>query len=614
MALQSLLFLQANSQNRNFCQFLSMPSIRCCSCRVPFSSWSAKSVTNKSPQACLSTKSQQEFRPLANFPPTVWGSHFASPTFSESEFGTYDRQANVLQKKIRELLTSSRSDSVEKIAFIDLLCRLGVSYHFENDIEEQLSQIFSCQPGLLDEKQYDLYTVALVFRVFRQHGFKMSSNVFHKFTDSHGKFKASLLSDAKGMLSLFEASHLSMHGEDILDEAFAFTKDYLESSAVDQYLCPNLQKHITNALEQPFHKGIPRLEARKYIDLYEGDECRNETVLEFAKLDYNRVQLLHQQELSQFSTWWKDLNLASEIPYARDRMAEIFFWAVAMYFEPKYAQARMIIAKVVLLISLVDDTFDAYATIEETHLLAEAFERWDKSCLDQLPDYMKVIYKLLLNTFSEFENDLAKEGKSYSVRYGREAFQELVRGYYLEAMWRDEGKIPSFDEYIRNGSLSSGLPLVVTASFMGVKEITGIREFQWLRTKPKLNHFSGAVGRIMNDIMSHVSEQNRGHVASCIDCYMKQYEVSKEEAIKEMQKMASDAWKDINEGYMRPAQVSVSELMRVVNLARLTDVSYKYGDGYTDPQHLKQFVKGLFIDPVPLPNQIRKGETKTKHV
>ena len=80
------------------------------------------------------------------------------------------------------------------------------------------------------------------------------SDVFNKFKESDGKFKASLQSDAKGMLSLFEATHLSMHGEDILDEAYTFTKEYLESSAVE--LFPTLIKYISSALEQPLWYAI----------------------------------------------------------------------------------------------------------------------------------------------------------------------------------------------------------------------------------------------------------------------------------------------------------------------------------------------------------------------
>ncbi|KDP25763.1 hypothetical protein JCGZ_23933 [Jatropha curcas] len=391
------------------------------------------------------------------------------------------------------------SDPVEKIVSIDSLCRLGISYHFEDEIEENLNKIFNNQPNFLNENDYDLYTVAVIFRVFRQHGFKISSDVFNKFKDSDGKFKESLLSDVKGILSLFEATHLSMPNESILDEALAFTKAFLEFSAVESF--PDFAKHITIALEQPVHKGIPRLEARKYIDLYEVDENQNEALLELAKLD--------------LTEWWKNLNITKHVPYARNRMAEIFFWTVSMYFEPQYAKARMIVSKVVLFISLIDDTIDAYATIEEIDRLLYAIERWDMTLIDHLPGYMK--------------------------------FQELVRAYYQEALWKADGKVPTFDDYIFNGGVTSGLPLVATVSFMGVKEIKGIKEFEWLKTYPKLNQAGGEFGRMVNDVMSHETEQNRGHVASCIDCYMNQYGVSKEKAMEEIQKIATNEWKKVNE-------------------------------------------------------------------
>lgn len=72
---------------------------------------------------------------------------------------------------------ASRANPIEKIKFIDALCRLGVSYHFERDIVKQLEKSFEC----LDFNQRirqdgcDLYTVGLVFQVFRQFGFKLST-------------------------------------------------------------------------------------------------------------------------------------------------------------------------------------------------------------------------------------------------------------------------------------------------------------------------------------------------------------------------------------------------------------------------------------------------------
>ena len=68
---------------------------------------------------------------------------------------------------------ASKKDPVEHIEFINLLCRLGVSYHFDDEIENSLKQIFDDLPNLLEKHDFDLYTLSLLFRVLRQHGFKM---------------------------------------------------------------------------------------------------------------------------------------------------------------------------------------------------------------------------------------------------------------------------------------------------------------------------------------------------------------------------------------------------------------------------------------------------------
>ncbi|KAJ6854512.1 hypothetical protein NC651_039437 [Populus alba x Populus x berolinensis] len=112
---------------------------------------------------------------------------------------------------------ASKKDPVEHIEFINLLCRLAVSYHFDDEIENSL-------PDLLEKHDLDLYTGSLLFRVLRQHGFKMPCVVFDKFKDTNGEFKKTIINDVKGILGLYEASFLSVHGEQVLDEALVFTK------------------------------------------------------------------------------------------------------------------------------------------------------------------------------------------------------------------------------------------------------------------------------------------------------------------------------------------------------------------------------------------------------
>lgn len=94
--------------------------------------------------------------------------------FCLKELESCEKQIKELKEKVKEMLSASASDAVKKIRLIDSICRLGLSYHFESEIEQQLSHTFEVQPNLVDEKDCDLHTVALLFRVFRQHGYKMS--------------------------------------------------------------------------------------------------------------------------------------------------------------------------------------------------------------------------------------------------------------------------------------------------------------------------------------------------------------------------------------------------------------------------------------------------------
>ncbi|PKI66064.1 hypothetical protein CRG98_013559 [Punica granatum] len=97
-------------------------------------------------------------------------------------------------------------------------------------------------------------------------------------------------------------------------------------------------------------------------------------------------------------------------------------------------------------------------------------------------------------------------------------------------------------------------------------------------------------------------EQERGHVASAVECFMKQQCVTEKLAKEEPWKEVDDAWKDINEGCLHPHPVPEPFLTRVLNLSRVIDVVYKDNkDRYTHPNlELKQFVASLRVDPVPL--------------
>ena len=94
-------------------------------------------------------------------------------------------------------------------------------------------------------------------------------------------------------------------------------------------------------------------------------------------------------------------------------------------------------------------------------------------------------------------------------------------------------------------------------------------------------------------------EQKRGHAASAVECYMKQYGVSVEQVYSEFYKQVENAWLDINQECQKPTAVPMPILIRMVNLSRSLGVIYNEGDGYTHVgKFMKDNIRSLFIDPI----------------
>ncbi|KAL6195758.1 hypothetical protein ACLB2K_031376 [Fragaria x ananassa] len=139
------------------------------------------------------------------------------------------------------------------------------------------------------------------------------------------------------------------------------------------------------------------------------------------------------------------------------------------------------------------------------------------------------------------------------------------------------------EEYMALPILSSGYPLLTTTSCIGMQDTVTQESFDWLATIPRALKGSAIVARLMNDIVSHKFDQKRGHVSSAVECYMKEFGVTEEEATIGLCRQASDAWKDINESLLLPNAVSRPVLTRIHCFTCAIDVVYKYGDGYTAP-------------------------------
>ncbi|XP_048320648.2 (-)-germacrene D synthase-like [Ziziphus jujuba] len=560
------------------------------------------SVVDATSQSTNSTP--QVIRRCANFHPSIWGNHFlayaSTPLKVDSDT---EQQVQKLKDEVEKMLTGVSYNPSEKLQLVDDIQRLGLSYHFHGQIYEILRDIhkISIHSSIHNS---DLYTVSLWFRLLRQAGFNMSSDVFEKFTNKEGKFNKALASDAKGMLSLYEAAHLRVHGEQILEEALTFTATHLSSSSLTlttTKLSPSLAAQIKHALSQPIWKTIPRAEARHFISLYQQDPSHGEALLTLAKMDFNILQRMHQKELAHITKWWKDLDFVTKLPFARDRVVEGYFWSLGVYYEPQYSLARKLFTKVIVMSSIIDDIYDVHGTHDELLLFTDAIERWDLSSMDQLPNYMRYCYEELLNVYKEIEEVMTKEGREYRVDYAIEEMKKLVRVYLVESKWFSNNYTPTLEEYLAIGLRSCGYSMLTITSFLGMGDVVTKEGFDWISEWPRILQASCIICRFTDDVVGHKFEQERGHVASSVECYVKQHGVSENEAYVELRKRIVEAWKDINEEWVEPRDMPMTLLERVINLARMMDLLYKDSDGYTHSGGTtKKIITSLLVDPIPI--------------
>ncbi|PIA25896.1 hypothetical protein AQUCO_10400006v1 [Aquilegia coerulea] len=542
---------------------------------------------------------------IRHFHPSVWTGH---DFISTSKTHPIDEERlETLKKKVKSMLSLASVDSFQELDLIDKIQRLGVAYHFEDEIEDVLQRTYNddytnffAQNVIGKDEHADLCYVSLRFRLLRQAGYYVSTDVFKKFKNEEGEFHANLASDVQGMLSLYEASYLGFRGEDIMDEAMNYSTKHLNSMLAS--ISSLKASQIQHALTMPLQRSVQRLYARYYIPIYQQDISRNETLLDFAKLDYNFVQLLHQKEMNEIQTWWECLNIRSNVQFdVRDRVVEAYAITNNVNFEPNFSQGRIHLAKLWTMLTVIDDAYDVYGNVNDFEPLCDAIQSWDANSASKLSETMKVVFLEELKFFNEVEADMMKQGNLVGVPYLKEEMQVHTKRLFKEAKIIFSGDMPTFEEW-----LSLSAPIVVCSLFliiatMNLGELATKEVFDWIASMPKIIKYCNLIIRLMGDIVSLKVEQARGTNVSCVPCYMMNYGVSESEAIESFQKVITSLWKVMNEEGLRVHPVPMKVINCLLNFNRTIALYYNGVDGHSvSDGRTKQFITSLFIDPIPI--------------
>ncbi|KAG8064271.1 hypothetical protein GUJ93_ZPchr0004g38674 [Zizania palustris] len=541
----------------------------------------------------------------SSFEPSMWRDFFINyelKPLQRSEEWMMER-ADQLKEEVHTLFDqtcNNDDDLVAKMQLLDAVQRLGISHLFREEMSSTLSEI-----NASEFSSSSLHEVALRFRLLREHGFWVSSDVFNRFKGDNGRFMDSIAADEpRGLLSLYNAAHLLVHDEPELEEAISFARRHL-TTMIDHppaAAAGLIIDQVNRALEVPLPRTYKRVEMLHYYMLEYGEEEGHiPALLELAKLDFNLMQHVHLKELKVISEWWKDLYGYMGLNYVRDRAVESYVWSYVASYEEGSALTRMIFAKIIAFIILMDDTYDAHATIHECRKLNEAIQRWDESAIPLLPEYMKKFYSALLKNFKEFETQVEVVDGENRIDCAKKEFQKLSACYLQEAEWSHEKYKPRFEEQLALSTMTSTVPLLCVSTTVGRGDALTKEAFKWISSGDNDCVIACAkITRFMNDIASFKRGKNKGDMASTVECYMSDRKVRSELAIDEIDSMVEDAWRTINQA-RRDHPELIPALQQVVNLAICATFFYGNGkDAYTFSTHLERTVESLFVTPLPL--------------
>ena len=93
-------------------------------------------------------------------------------------------------------------------------------------------------------------------------------------------------------------------------------------------------------------------------------------------------------------------------------------------------------------------------------------------------------------------------------------------------------------------------------------------------------------------------EQLTPHVASTINSYMKEHNVSIEVAREQIHVLKEDSWKDFNSEWLNPDNTYPKQLLdRIFNLTRIVEFMYNQEDKFTNCHNLKDTIHSLLVEP-----------------
>ncbi|GLJ05653.1 hypothetical protein SUGI_0022320 [Cryptomeria japonica] len=485
----------------------------------------------------------------------LWEDDFLQPIAKHHYEGpSYGERCGGLIREIKHMFSATaggENNVPQLLSLVDNIERLGIDRHFQEEIKEALDLVYRNW----GECQRDLNTTALGFRNLRLHRYSVSPGMLEPFRTANGQFLCSTAESEeeqiRSILNLHRASYIAFPGEKILDEAKEFSTTYLSEALHKTGISSNLLHEISFNLENRCYNNLPRLETRKYIEIYEENSSwarmdGNWKLLSFAQMDFKMIQYMHQQELETYSRWWRDSGL-SQLKFASRRHIEYFYLACAICEDEKYSAFRFGIAKLSAIAAYFVDTYHTYGTVDQLKHFTNAIKKWDPTSIEHLPKYMKVMYTTLYETLNEVNEDVQKIQGQDTLSTSRDIWQYFIDVMLQEVERRASRNIPTFMEYLRIGKVFSRTCEAILWPLLTTKGILLENILQNLDYPSRVYDILFLCLTLEGDIKSFKGKVDQGEEISSISCYMRDNPgATKEDALSFVKNLLDEKLKELN--------------------------------------------------------------------
>ncbi|KAJ8531562.1 hypothetical protein K7X08_026996 [Anisodus acutangulus] len=423
-------------------------------------------------------------------------------------------------------------EELKLLCVIDNIQRMGLSQHFEKEIEQILDQVYRNYQMNLQNTEYllssqtsdlpeRLFKDSLAFRLLRLQGYKINQGSFCWFLHQpqiNAYIEKNQQHFTYVMYNVYRATDLMFNGESEIEEARSYSRNFLEKSVMNNdYLSvlPALQNVIKHELNVPWMARLEHLDHRMWIELNQSlphtfgkssfywlSYLQNDKLTQLAVQNYEYRQSIYRKELEDLKRWSKEKGLV-DIGFGREKTTYSYFAGAASNssFLPYESFLRLVVAKCSIVITVADDFYDEEGSLSELQILTEAIQSWDAKNLD---GPSKVIFEALDDLVCDVAKMYHIQHKIDITPQLRHMWKETFHSWLMESLWSRTSNLPTRDKYLEVGMISIGAHVAVLhAASLGCPSLSSEMLGPINGAYENITKLLMATTRLLNDIQSY---------------------------------------------------------------------------------------------------------------